>query len=57
MVMKKSESGFPVAHWNSIISSWLSGDCFQEGRGTSGFTRVLLALGLFLVVFSAIIVG
>jgi len=57
MVMKKTESGFPVAHGNSIIFSWLSGDLFQEGRGASGFTWVLLALGLFLLVFSAIIVG
>jgi L-rhamnose-H+ transport protein len=40
-----------------IIFSSLWGIALREWKGSSGFTRVLLALGLFMLVFSTIVVG
>jgi len=40
-----------------IIFSSLWGIALREWKGSSGFTRTLLALGLFMLVFSTVVVG
>ncbi|HVM50926.1 MAG TPA: L-rhamnose/proton symporter RhaT [Candidatus Acidoferrum sp.] len=40
-----------------IIFSSLWGIALREWKGSSGFTKVLLAMGLFMLVFSTVIVG
>jgi len=40
-----------------IIFSSLWGIALREWRGCSGFTKTLLAMGLFMLVFSTVIVG
>ena len=40
-----------------IIFSSLWGIALKEWKGSSGFTKTLLAMGLFMLVFSTVIVG
>ena len=60
--MGETQMGNKYSSWtlhmaSIIIFSSLWGIALREWKGSSGFTKTLLAMGLFMLVFSTIIVG